>query len=190
VFRLAIALLYTTGMRRGEIMRLTIGDYDPLQATLLLRNTKFHKSRLVPLSSHGIREIKRYLRVRRLQRRPMSREAPLLWNGYFGGKGYTEGAIYQGIRQLFLAAGIRRPDGQLPRVHDFRHCFAVHALLRWYRSGTDVQAKLPLLATYMGHVSIVSTEYYLRFAGSIAGLASEKFARQCGALITMESKRR
>ena len=65
-----------------------------------------------------------------------------------------------------LSAACYRPwaftaAGRLPRVHDFRHTFAVHALLRWYREGEDVQAKLPLLSTYMGHVSIVSTAYYL-----------------------------
>jgi integrase len=70
------------------------------------------------------------------------------------------------------------------RVHDFRHTFALEALLRWYRAGADVQAKLPLLATYMGHVSIASTEYYLKFVEPLGLSASERFARHCGGLIT------
>ena len=67
------------------------------------------------------------------------------------------------MRVLFRRAGIRTATGHLPRTHDFRHGFAVNALLRWYRAGLDVQAKLPFLAAYMGHVSIVSTAYYLQF---------------------------
>jgi integrase len=70
-------------------------------------------------------------------------------------------------------------------VHDFRHTFALEALLRWYRSGADVQAKLPLLATYMGHVSIASTEYYLKFVEPLGVSASERFARHCGGVLAM-----
>ena len=87
------------------------------------------------------------------------------------------------MRPLLRAAQIKTQTGRLPRVHDFRHTFAVEALLRWYRAGVDVNVKLPLLATYMGHVSIVSTEYYLQFVEPLATLASERFARHCGALV-------
>jgi len=59
--------------------------------------------------------------------------------------------------------------------------------MRWYRAGADVQAKLPFLATYMGHVSIVSTQYYLRFVDELAGLASARFAERCGSLVTVLS---
>ena len=88
------------------------------------------------------------------------------------------------MRALFRRAGIRTETGQLPRTHDFRHAFAVNALLRWYRAGLDVQAKLPFLAAYMGHVSIVSTAYYLQFVEPLASAASARFADHCGALIT------
>ena len=90
---------------------------------------------------------------------------------------------------LLRAAQISTETGRVPRLHDLRHTFAVQALLRWYRAGADVNAKLPLLATYMGHVSIVSTEYYLQFVGPLATLASERFARQCGALVTAPAAR-
>jgi integrase len=88
------------------------------------------------------------------------------------------------MRQLFTLANIRTPEGRLPRTHDLRHAFAVNALLRWYRAGIDVQAKLPRLATYMGHVSNASTEYYLPFIEDLAAAASERFAAHCGALVT------
>ena len=183
VFRLAIVLLYTTGLRRGELLRLTIGDYDPRARTLLVRESKFHKSRLLPLSLDGGRAIDAYLRTRRARHLPMAAALPLLWNGYSGGRPYTGTGLTQGFRLLVRAAKIRPPDGRSPRIHDVRHGFAVHALLRWYRQGRDVQAKLPWLATYMGHVSIASTQYYLAFVEPLRAAASARFARRCGALV-------
>ena len=81
------------------------------------------------------------------------------------------------MRHLFLVAGVRTTAGRLPRVHDLRFTFAFHALLRWYRAGADVQAHLPALAIYMGHVSILSTQYYLPVLDVVAEEASEKFDR-------------
>ena len=183
-FRLATVLLYTTGLRRGELLRLTIGDYDRREGTLLIRASKFHKSRLLPLSADGVRELDGYLAAHRARRLPVAAERPLLWHRARGGQGYTGGGFGQGMRALLRATGLRTAAGQPPRVHDFRHTFAVHALLRWYRAGGDVQAKLPWLATYMGHVSIVSTQDYLRFLDELAGVASARFAGRCGALVT------
>jgi integrase len=79
------------------------------------------------------------------------------------------------MRRLFRIADVHLPDGRFPRVHDLRHTFAVHALLRWYRDGVDVQAKLPALATVMGHVSIASTAYYLALLDPVAEVASAQF---------------
>jgi integrase len=183
VFRLAIVLLYTTGLRRGELLRLTVGDYEPYEHTLVVRESKFHKSRLLPLSSDGYHELDAYLQARRARELPTSPETPLLWNRNRGGNGYTGTGIWMGIRALFRTAGIRTAAGRLPRVHDLRHNFGVQALLRWYRAGVDVQAKLPFLAAYMGHVSVISTEYYLHFIEEIAACASERFAKHCGGLI-------
>lgn len=184
MYRLAIVLLYTTGLRRGELVRLKIRDYDSSQQTLLVRESKFHKSRLLPLSSDASREIETYLVARRALRLPSSEDTNLLWNGYEGGKGYTGGGIAVTVRSLLRRTGIRTTSGRLPRIHDIRHSFAVHALIRWYRAGSDVQAKLPFLATYMGHVSIVSTEYYIHLVNELVNSASDRFAAHCGALIT------
>jgi integrase/recombinase XerD len=90
---------------------------------------------------------------------------------------------------LFKLAGIKKPNGRLPRIHDFRFSFAVSALLRWYRDGADVQAKLPFLAAYMGHFSVVSTYYYLRFTEPLASLASAAFAAHYGPLIQAAERR-
>lgn len=183
LFSLAITLLYTTGLRRGELLRMTIGDYDRREGTLLIRESKFHKSRILPLSPDGIERLDSYLHAQRECRLPLSADSPLLWHQRSGGRAYTAVGFGHTIRQLLDAVNVPKPDGQRPRIHDFRHSFAVHALLRWYHAGDDVQAKLPLLATYMGHVSIVSTQYYLKLTEPLANSASERFANRYANLI-------
>ena len=190
VYSLAIVLLYTTGLRRGELTKMTLGDYDAKQRTLFIRQTKFHKSRYLPLSADGAHEVERYCRARRAHHLPLCPETPLIWNRYSKHRYFTGTGLAQGIRKLLCKAGIRKPDGRLPRIHDLRHTFAVHALLRWYEAGADVQAKLPLLATYMGHVSIVSTEYYLPFIEPLASAACARFAQRYGALISTSAKQK
>ena len=183
-YRLALVLLYTMGLRRGELVGLTVSDYDANGQTLLVREAKFHKSRLLPLSRDGACEVEAYLLRRRMAHPSVTPETPLLWHRRTGGRAYTGAGFGTTVRGLFRATGIRTAAGRLPRVHDFRHTFAVHALLRWYRSGGDVQSKLPFLSTYMGHVSIASTEYYLHFIEQLASAASDRFAQRCGALVT------
>jgi len=80
-------------------------------------------------------------------------------------------------------AGIRGSNGRCPRLQDFRHSFAVAALLRWYEADTEVQANLPKLSLYMGHVSIVSTAYYLRWMPDVVAKASERFGRACAGVL-------
>jgi integrase/recombinase XerD len=183
VFRLAVVLLYTTGLRRGELLRLTLEDYARDEHALLIHETKFHKSRWVPLSPATAREVDRYLLVRRRRHLSLAAPTPLLAHGVPGLRGYTGVGLGTGFRQLLTTTDIRTPDGHWPRIHDLRHTFAVHALVRWYQAGADVQAKLPLLATYMGHVSIVSTAYYLAFVEPLRTLANARFAQHCGALL-------
>jgi integrase len=180
VTRLAIVLFYTSGLRRGEIVRLTLGDYDPVEHLLLVRNSKFRKSRMVPLSKDAVREIERYLEDRRRHGFPRDADAPLLLH-----RNGSSLAAYSGnglrvlMRRLFQTAGVRNAAGRLPRVHDLRFTFAFHALSRWYHTGADVQARLPALATYMGHASILSTQYYLPILDAISPATSERFERHC-----------
>jgi integrase/recombinase XerD len=183
VFRLATVLLYTTGLRRGELLRLTLADYMRDEHVLVIRETKFHKSRWVPLSPATVGEIDRYLQAWRQRGLFLAPTTPLLAHGVTKLRGYTGVGLGHGFRQLLTTTKIRTPEGHRPRIHDLRHTFAVHALLRWYRTGAEVQAKLPLLATYMGHVSIVSTAYYLPFVEPLRALASARFSQHCGALL-------
>jgi integrase/recombinase XerD len=183
VLRLAVVLLYTTGLRRGELLRLTLADYDQHERTLLVRDSKFHKSRYLPLSADATAELDAYLIARHKHHLPMLKHSPLLWSGRATERAFSASALGDGLRELCRLAEVRKADGRLPRVHDYRHSFALQALLRWYRSGVDIQAKLPLLATYMGHVSIASTEYYLPLIPELALEASNRFCSRYGALV-------
>lgn len=183
VMRLAVVLLYTGGLRRGELLNLTLADVDPNAGVLRIRDSKFHKSRLVPLSPDARRELRAYLRKRLAAPFDTSPNSPLLCNCSRGLRGYTGTGLSGGIQALFELARVRGPDGRNPRIHDFRHSFAVQALLRWYRQDADVQSNLPKLAMYMGHVSIVSTAYYLRWMPEVVEAANHRFETRFGHLI-------
>ena len=182
--RLAVVLLYTTGLRLGELQRLTLGDIEDGAGVLRVRESKFHKSRLLPLSDSTRAELLAYL-VRRagvgFETRPT---APLLCTRARGKmKPYSISGLQHGLNSLLRAAAMPASGTPRPRVHDLRHSFAVQALARWYRQGADVQTQLPKLAMYMGHVSIESTAYYLRWTDEIAALASARFAQHFAATI-------
>jgi integrase/recombinase XerD len=183
VMRMAIVLLYTAGLRRGELVRLLLADVDAHNGILRIRESKFHRSRWVPLSPDACLELRAYLRQRLKAPYDQRPTAPFLCNGSssygrIGWHAYTGAAIWQGFRMLFDKAGIRDAQGRRPRLHDMRHSYAVEALCRCYRAGGDVQTHLPKLALYMGHVSIVSTAYYLHFIPEVAALACERFNRR------------
>lgn len=190
LFRLIIVLLFTTGLRHRELLRLTVGDYDPTERTLLIRASKFHKSRLLPLPDDVSLEVDCYLKACRYRRLPMTPELPLIGQSYKGWSTYSSHGLLRNVRLLLKLAKIQKPDGGWPRIHDFRHSFAVNAVLRWYRSGVDVQSKLPFLSAYMGHVNIASTYYYLHFVEPLAATASNRFARHYGTVLSSPAKRK
>lgn len=183
VTRLAIVLLFTTGLRRGELLNLTLRDYDPKECTLHVRETKFFKSRILPLNVEIAAEVDRYLRARAKRGLPTLPDTKLIRNAWQGGGSYTGPALQSSIKMLLKKCGIVTALGRQPRIHDFRHSFAINALLRWYRTGADMGAMLPLLATYMGHGTAVSTHYYLQFIEPLRTAASERFAKLYGGLV-------
>lgn len=182
--RLAVVLLYTTGLRLGELQRLALGDIESDGGVLRVRESKFHKSRLLPLSTSTRAELLDYLVRRARAGFAAPPAAPLLCTRGRGRmRPYSMSGLQQGLNALLRGAAMSAGWTRRPRVHDLRHSFAVQALARWYRQGADVQAQLPKLAMYMGHVSIESTAYYLRWTDEIAALASERFARHFASTI-------
>lgn len=186
--RLAVVLLYTTGLRLGELQRPALGDVEDGGCALRVRESKFHKSRLLPLSASTRSEILTYLIRRAAVGFAVQPTAPLLCTRARGRMtSYSMSGLQQGLNSLLRGAGLVAEGTQRPRVHDLRHSFAVQALARWYRQGTDVQAQLPKLWMYMGHVSIASTAYDLRWTDEIAALARARFAHRFAAAIEGQS---
>ena len=183
VIRLALVLLFSTGIRRGELLRLTLNDYNRRDATLLIRESKFHKPRLLPLNNDIAAEMDCYLYARTLRRLPLSPNTAFIWNASKGGRAYSGPGLQLCLQFLLQKCSIFTQEGMLPRIHDARHSFAVNALLRWYRQGAEVGSKLSLLATYMGHVSVVSTHYYLQWIERLRTAASKRFASHYGGLL-------
>jgi integrase len=187
VLRLAVVILYTAGLRIGELVRLQLGDVDERTGVLHIRESKFHKSRLTPLSNDARRELRQYLRLRLVKPYDLRPAASLLYHDQQsrtrGWGVYSVIGLQVAIRRLFDRAAVRDTEGRRPRVHDVRHSFAHQVLLRAYRSGADVQTLLPKLALYMGHVNIVSTAYYLRFIPEVVALANRRFGESYSHLI-------
>ena len=181
--RLALVLLFCCGLRRGELLRLRVRDFDGREDVLRIEGTKFHKSRLVPLPRSVADEVRRYLALRR---RPLGPDAPLLSSnpGSEHETAYCAHGLAGNWQLLCLSAGVLDERGRPPRLHDLRHSFAVAALDRWYRQGADVQSKLPHLATYLGHVSIASTHYYLRLSPELGQSANRRFRQYASRLFT------
>ena len=186
VIRLAIILLYTCGLRRGELLRLTLRDYNSTESTLFIRSTKFHKERLVPLSRSADAELRAYVKLR--QRRGMSidESSPIILSRVDPTtvRAYTGRGLARNWRLLCASLKIFTSKGIPPRIHDIRHSFAVNALLRWYQNEEDVQAKLPQLSTFMGHVSIVSTQSYVTFVEPLRSVANIRFEQKYSVLIS------
>ena len=181
---LGLLLLFCCGLRRGELLRLKLGDLDRKQRLLSIVETKFHKSRLVPLDPTVAGHLEHYLRERRKRKLPMTSNAFLLWSGNHSPEVYAAYSLLSLWRRLCVSVKVLDAQGHPPRLHDLRHSFACHALQRWYTQGADVQTKLPHLATYLGHVSAVSTYYYLQLTPELRQSASQRFHQRFRPLFT------
>jgi integrase len=178
-----VLLLYTTGLRIGEALRLQLGDLDHDRAVLHIRAGKFRKARLLPITVRTLARLDTYLEHRRRAGAPTCADAPLFWSPRR--RPYSLVGVQRGLSGLLrLVCGKRcGPRNQGPRVHDLRHAFAVHRLLRWYRDGADVHAKLPLLATYLGHRTFLSTQVYLTATPELLAEASRRFHDGFGSVV-------
>ena len=179
--RALLLLLYGAGLRQGEALRLTVEDVDLEAAVLTVNDTKFYKSRLVPLGPQLADALRTYA-VRRASRCfPGGTASSFLAN--LDGTPVSSKTLYKAFRLLLRDAGINRMSDtkrQTPFLHSFRHSFAVHRLTAWYREGADVQRLLPALSTYLGHADPSGTQVYLPMTPELlqqAALRFENYAR-------------
>jgi integrase/recombinase XerD len=155
--------LYGCGLRVSEALHLAVCDVNTKEGTLTIRNAKFHKDRMVPMSASLTERCRIYMEAMHPVGQP---EHPFFPSPY-GGR-YPERTIYAYFRRFLWEAGISHGGrGKGPRLHDLRHTFAVHCLKRWVRSGTDLTAALPYLSVYLGHTGLKGTQHYLRLTAEL-----------------------
>ena len=168
-YQTLIGLLATTGMRVGEVLRLDRGDLDRSEGVLRVRESKFGKSRLVPLQASAVDALERYdLTRQRLLPEPSSDSFLVSLRG--------TRVIYETVwpvhRKLCEHAGVGASSTVTPRIHDHRHSFAVKTLLGWYQDGVDVPSRIGWLSTYLGHREPRYTYHYLSAAPDLLAHAA------------------
>ncbi len=177
-FRTLLLFLYATGMRLGEALRLGLMDVDLTMGLVTIRDTKFYKSRLVPLGPDLAKLIRQYLHQPGRQNqhyRPLFQTKsanPIAVQ--------VAGTSFSRLRRM---AHIERHDDSYfqPRLHDLRHTFAVHRLTEWYRQNADVQRLLPALSTHLGHADLKATQRYLTMTPELLEQANRRFEQYaCG----------
>ena len=166
-----IGLLAATGLRIGEAIRLDRADINWADAVLTIRESKFGKTRMVPVLDSTLTSLERYARTR-------DRLCPQATTACFFASTTGTRLIYacagRMFRRLRDRAGVGAGADHPPRIHDLRHTFAVATLLGWYRAGEDVEARLPILSTYLGHRDPRSTYWYLSAAPELLALAADR----------------
>jgi len=167
-----LGLLAATGMRVSEALALDCGDVDLDRELLTVRLAKGNKTRLVPLHVSTVAALRRYTSIRHTVFPQGANPSFFVWDG--GGR-----LGYDSVNRWFLLVacqvGLRKPgDRRGPRVHDLRHHFATQTMLQWYRTNTDIEARLPELSTYLGHSHVRDTYWYLSAVPELLQLATER----------------
>lgn len=175
-----LGLLSVTGLRIGEAIRLKAEDVDLQERILTVRGTKLGKSRLVTIHPSTGEVLEQY-RARR--ETSLAGRAASTFFITSRGNPLDIGDIHRTFYRLSRRLGLRGATASHgPRLHDFRHRFAVQTLLRWYRSGEDVERRMPMLSTYLGHVHVADTYWYLSACPELMGLAVGRLEQRWGAL--------
>jgi integrase len=185
LYRALILVLYCTGIRFGEALRLRLRDVDTRNGVLFIETFK-GRARWVPFHRTLARELDRYLRER-MEYAPASPDVR-----FFVGVNRRELPVktaHRALHGLFARVGLKPAKGRVgPRPYDFRHAFAVQRLTRWYRQGVDLHARLPWLSAYMGHVDIVGTETYLNATPELMELAAKRLHRRYRGALAAEGR--
>ncbi len=173
--RTLLLLLYGTAMRIGEALSLTLADVDFSQHLVTVRDTKFHKSRLVPIGPKLTQALDAYAHQRRMLPLPEGDGSTFLATRT--GRGLSYHRASKLFRRIRTAAGVCRELSARyqPRPHDIRHTAAVQRIVAWYQGGDNVQRLLLPLSTYLGHVDIQSTQRYLSMTSELLNEAGHRF---------------
>jgi integrase/recombinase XerD len=172
-------LLAVSGLRISEAIKLERQDVDFNQGLLTIRQTKFNKSRLIPLHI-STREVLAEYAQRRDQLLPTQSSQCFLLNDH--GRSLESSAVRRTFYDLSRQIGLRGPvDHTGPRLHDFRHRFALNTLIQWYRAGEDIERRLPVLSTFLGHAHAADTYWYLSIHPELMGLATKRLEQRWGA---------
>jgi integrase/recombinase XerD len=173
-------LMAVTGMRISEVIHLDHADVDLKQGLLTVRLTKFSKSRLIPLHPSTVKKLKRYLH-RRDELYPRHLTARFFLSNQ--GTPLTDCMVRWTFVKLSRQIGLRKVgDSYGPRLHDLRHRFAVTTLLHWYRTGVDVEQRLPVLSTYLGHAHVTDTYWYLSAIPELLAVTKDRLEKRWEAL--------
>ncbi len=167
-----VGLAASTGLRISEVVGLDRTDVDLETGILWVRHGKFGKDRYVPVHSTTLKVLRNYAIVRDSSFPNCDHPAFFL---NLRQRRFCSNTVQRAFCRLARRAGLRGPKGRGPSFHNLRHRFAVKRLVAWYKAGLDVQAMLPALATYMGHVHYSDTAYYLTATAELLGLAAERY---------------
>ncbi len=175
MLRPLMLVLYCTGMRLGEAVRLGTADVDLEHRTLMIRHSK-GRSRVVAIRADLVAELRRYGEQRQRLLSKRGRDDPQAWFLRFDGSPLNVKSASEALRRLLRKLGMKPPRGRAgARPYEFRHAFAVHRLTAWANEGVDVHAKLPWLSAYLGHLNVLGTEVYLKATPQLLELASRRF---------------
>lgn len=178
-------LLYCTAMRLSEARLLKVGDVDLDDGVITVTNAKLDKHRQLPVSPEMLKRIAAYHR----NVHALSKSEDWFFPG-FGGKPMTMGNVEKNLRKFLWQARISHGGrGKGPRVHDFRHSSAVHCLRRWVLEGKNLNAYLPVLQAYLGHVSFADTAYYLHLTADLFPDITKKVENVFGFILPKEGDR-
>jgi integrase len=166
-----VGLLACTGLRSGEALRLDRSDVNLNDGVLQIRKSKFRKDRLVPVHASTMSALRSYAGVRdKVFPQP---KGPAFFLSLRGNR-LSKAALHVVFHKACELAGLNRNAVKPLRPHDLRHRFVVTRLEAWHRQKADVQALLPLLATYLGHARYTDTAYYVTGTAELLGLAAER----------------
>jgi integrase/recombinase XerD len=184
VHGMALRVLLLTGLRRGELLRLCDEAVDLSGGILTVRHSKFGKSRYVPFAPDLAERLRLYREAVSRAIGPLQPTSPFFPRPG-GQRPVARKTLYRSFRKTLQLAGILHLGrGQGPRLHDLRHSFAGLRLLRWYETGADLRVKLPLLATYLGHIGLTSSQVYLHLTEDFASQLTRRQIERFGEMIT------